>query len=142
MSRISLDQTNRIIAAAFDKARDLALKPLTVSVLDAGGHAIAMQRQDGASTLRPQIACGKAGGALALGMSSRKIADIAAERPSFVASLGLISPLGMIPAAGGVLVIDGDGQVIGAVGVTGDTSDNDEACALAGIAAAGLQAQG
>ncbi len=142
MSRISLDQTNRIIAAAFDKARDLALKPLTVSVLDAGGHAIAMQRQDGASTLRPQIACGKAGSALALGMSSRKIADIAAERPSFVASLGLISPLGMIPAAGGVLVIDGDGQVIGAVGVTGDTSDNDEACALAGIAAAGLQAQG
>lgn len=142
MSRISLDQTNRIIAAAFDKARSLALKPLTVSVLDAGGHVLGMQRQDGASTLRPQIACGKAGSALALGMSSRKIADMAAERPSFVASLGPISPLGMIPAAGGVLVIDGEGQVIGAVGITGDTSDNDEACALAGIAAAGLKAQG
>jgi len=141
MSRITLEQANQIITAAFDKGRSLGLKPLSVSVLDAGGHLIAFQRQDGASTLRFQIAAGKAGGALALGLSSRKIGDMAAERPSFVASLGPISPLGIVPAAGGVIVVGDDGQPIGAVGITGDTSDNDEACALAGIAAAGLTAQ-
>jgi len=142
VTRITLDQANTIIAAAFGKGRELGLKPLSIAVLDAGGHLIAFQRQDGASTLRPQIACGKAGGALALGISSRKIGDMAAERPTFVAALGPISPLGIVPAAGGIIVVGTDGQPIGAVGVTGDTSDNDEICALAGIAAAGLKAQG
>ena len=142
MTRISLNLASTIIAAAFDEGRRLALKPLSVVVLDAGGHMIAFQRQDGASTLRPQIATAKAGGALALGISSRKIGDMAAERPSFVASLGPIAPHGIVPAAGGVIVVDGDGVPIGAVGITGDVSDNDEACALAGIAAAGLKAQG
>ena len=141
MTRITLDQANTIIAAAFGKGRELGLKPLSVAVLDAGGHLIAFQRQDGASTLRPQIACGKAGGALALGISSRKIGDMAAERPTFVAALGPISPLGIVPAAGGIIVVGTDGQPIGAVGVTGDTSDNDEICASAGIAAAGLDVQ-
>ena len=142
MTRISLNLASTIIAAAFDEGRRLALKPLSVVVLDAGGHMIAFQRQDGASTLRPQIATAKAGGALALGISSRKIGDMAAERASFVASLGPIAPHGIVPAAGGVIVVDGDGVPIGAVGITGDVSDNDEACALAGIAAAGLKAQG
>ena len=142
MARISLDQANAAIAGAFAKGRELGLKPLCIVVLDAGGHAIALQRQDGASTLRPQIATGKASGALALGVSSRRIGEMAAERPSFVAALGPIAPDGIIPAAGGVIVINGDGQPIGAIGITGDTSDNDEACALAGIAAAGLTAQG
>ena len=141
MSVIELDQAATIVAAAFDKGGELNLKPLSVAVLDAGGHLIAFQRQDGASMLRPQIACGKAAGALALGVSSRKIGDMAAERPTFVASLGPISPHGIIPAAGGVIVVGADGRPIGAVGVTGDTSDNDEVCALAGIAAAGLSAQ-
>jgi uncharacterized protein GlcG (DUF336 family) len=109
--------------------------------MDAGGHLIAFQRQDGASTLRPQIACAKAGGALSLGVSSRKIGDMAAERPTFIASLGPIAPHGVVPAAGGVIVVDGEGLPIGAVGITGDTSDNDELCTLAGIAAAGLTAQ-
>jgi uncharacterized protein GlcG (DUF336 family) len=142
MSDITLDQANTILSAALNKGRELGLKPLSVAVLDAGGHLVALARQDGASTLRPQIACGKAGGALALGVSSRKIADMAAERPSFIASLGPISPYGVIPAAGGIIVVDGNGKPIGAVGITGDLSDNDEACALAGIAAAGLTAQG
>lgn len=141
MSRITLDQANQIVRSAFGEAEKLGLKPLCVAVLDAGGHLLALQRQDGASSLRPQIACGKAGGALALGVSSRKIAEMAADRPTFVASLGPISTHGIIPAAGGVIVIDGDGNAIGAVGVTGDTSDNDELCALAGIASAGLQTQ-
>jgi len=141
VTRLSLEQANAIVSAALERGREMALKPLSVAVLDAGGHLIAFQRQDGASTLRAQIASGKAGGALALGISSRRIADMAAERPSFVASLGAIGTHGIIPAAGGVLVVDGDGQAIGAVGITGDTSDNDEACALAGIAAAGLKPQ-
>lgn len=142
MTQLTLDHAGTMIAAALAQGRELKLKPLSVAVLDAGGHLIAFQRQDGASTLRPQIASGKAGGALALGISSRKVADMAADRPSFVASLGAISSHGVIPAAGGVIVVDEDGRVIGAVGVTGDTSDNDEICALAGIAAAGLTPQG
>lgn len=140
MIRITLDQANQIVAAAFAKGAELGLKPLSVAVLDPGGHLIAFQRQDRSSTLRPQIAMGKAGGALALGVSSRAIGDMAAERPSFIASLGPIAPLGVVPAAGGVIVRDADGHVLGAVGITGDTPDNDEACALAGIAAAGLSA--
>jgi uncharacterized protein GlcG (DUF336 family) len=141
MSHISLDQANRMIVAAFNKASELKLKPLGVAVLDAGGHLLAFQRQDGASTLRPQIAMAKAGGALALGISSRKIAEMAIERPSFIASLGAISPLGVLPAAGGVILVDTEGRPIGAVGITGDTSDNDEACALAAISSVGLTAQ-
>jgi uncharacterized protein GlcG (DUF336 family) len=138
---ITLEQANIISAAAFDKGKELGLKPLTIAVLDAGSHLIALQRQDGGSTLRPQIAIAKASGALALGISSRAIAAMAAERPSFVASLGPISPHGVVPAAGGVIVVDAQGAAIGAVGVTGDTSDNDEICVQAGIQAAGLTAR-
>ncbi len=141
MSRISLEQANALIAAAFAKGQALGLKPLTVAVLDSGGCLIALQRQEGASNLRPQIAIGKANGALALGVSSRKIGEMAVERPTFVASLGPIAEQGLIPAAGGIILVDGAGGPIGAVGITGDTSDNDETCALAGAAAAGLQVQ-
>ena len=140
MNRISLPQANIMIEATFAEAMRLRLKPLSVSVLDAGGHVIAFQRQDGASSLRYAIATGKAAGALALGISSRKIADMAAERPTFVASLGPICPQGVIPAAGGIIIVK-DALPIGAIGVTGDTSDNDELCALAAITAGGLTAQ-
>jgi uncharacterized protein GlcG (DUF336 family) len=140
MVRITLELASKIIAATLQRRVELGFKPLCVAVLDPGGHLVALQREDGASTLRPQIAMAKAGGALALGISSRKIAEMASERPTFIASLGPISPHGVVPAAGGVLIVDADGQVVGTVGVTGDTSDNDEACALAGIAAAGLSA--
>jgi len=141
-NRICLTQAKTIIEAAFAEGKALGLKPLSIAVLDAGGHIIAFERADGASNLRFKIATGKAFGALALGMSSRKIADMAADRPSFVASLGSIATDGIIPAAGGVIVVDQGGATIGAVGVTGDTSDNDELCALAGIAAAKLHPQG
>lgn len=141
MSRISLDQARTVIAAALARGKELGLKPLSVAVLDAGGHLIAFERQDGASNLRPQIAAGKASGALALGVSSRKIGEMAVERPTFIAALGPVAQAGIIPAAGGVIVVGDDGLAIGAVGITGDTSDNDETCALAGIAAAGLTAQ-
>jgi len=139
MTSLSLDQANRIAAAALAKGRDLGLKPLCVAVLDAGGHLVALQREDGASNLRPQIAIGKAAGALGLGVSSRKIAEMAAERPTFLASLASLAQQGIVPAAGGVLA-SAEGALAGAVGVTGDTSDNDETCALAGLAAVGLTA--
>jgi uncharacterized protein GlcG (DUF336 family) len=137
-SRVSLSQAQHIIAAALEKAVALNLQPLCVAVLDGGGHLIALARQDGASLLRPQIAIAKASGALSLGMSSRKIAEIAAERPSFIASLSGVATGGIIPAAGGVIITDTAGTPIGAVGITGDTSDHDEACALFGIAAEGF----
>ena len=141
MSRITLAQANAIITAAFAKGRELNLKPLSVVVLDAGGHVVAFQRQDGASNMRFDIARGKASGALALGVSSRTLGTMAAERPSFVASLGAIAAGGLIPVAGGVLIAGDDNSVIGAVGATGDTSDNDEAIVLEGIKAAGLTAK-
>lgn len=141
MSRVTLELANVLIAAALAKGKELGLKPLTVVVLDAGGHVVSLQRQDGASNMRPQIAIAKASGALGLGVSSRRIGEMAAERPTFIASLGPIFPNGVAPAAGGVILVDSEGGPIGAVGITGDTSDNDEACALAGAAAAGLKTQ-
>jgi uncharacterized protein GlcG (DUF336 family) len=88
--------------------------------------------------MRPQIATAKASGALALGISSRKIAEMAAERPTFVAALAPIAVNGILPAAGGLIIVNADGDVLGAIGITGDTSDNDEACALAAISTIGL----
>jgi len=139
MTRLTLAQANAIIDAAFAEGTSQGLKPLTVTVHDAGGHLIALQRQDGASNLRPKLAAGKAAGALALGVSSRKIGDMALDRPHFIAAIDTLGDGGMVPAAGGVIVSDASGAVLGAVGVTGDTSDADESCALAGIAAVGLE---
>ena len=141
MNRITLSLAETVCQASLEKGRKLGLKPLSVAVVDAGGHLIAFRREDGASNLRPQIAIGKAAGALALGVSSRKIGEMAAERPAFVGALGEISAQGVIPAAGGVIAIDDAGSPLGAVGVTGDSSDNDEICALAGLEAAGLKVQ-
>ncbi|WP_421837027.1 GlcG/HbpS family heme-binding protein [Novosphingobium sp.] len=140
MTRISLEQAQAVITGALKEARVLGLKPISVAVLDAGGHMIAFAREDGSSNLRPQIATAKASGALALGVSSRTIGEMAIERPTFINAAAGLNPAGIVPAAGGVLVKDADGAVIGAVGVTGDTSDNDELAALAGIRAAGLAA--
>lgn len=140
MTRISLDQAQTIVSGALKEARALGLKPISVAVLDAGGHMIAFAREDGSSNLRPQIATAKASGALALGVSSRAIGEMAIERPTFINAAAGLNPAGIVPAAGGVLMRGSDGAVIGAVGVTGDTSDNDELAALAGIKAAGLAA--
>src|SRR6185437_1268889 len=139
-NRITLTQANAIIAAAFAKGAELKLKPLSVVVVDAGGHVQAFQRADGASSMRLGIALGKAAGALALGVSSRKIVEMAADRPAFITAASGLVPHGLMPAAGGIIVKGGDGFAIGAVGINGDTSDNDEICTLAGIAAAGLTA--
>ncbi|PEQ12618.1 GlcG protein [Novosphingobium sp. PC22D] len=135
---ITLDQARTIIAGTRAKGRSLGLAPLTVVVLDAGGHVVAMEREDGASYGRPEIATGKAAGALAMGVPSRKLGEMAAERPQFLAALSVAWEGKLIPAAGGVLVKDSAGTLLGAVGVTGDLSDKDEEAALAGIAEAGL----
>jgi len=142
MSQIRLQQANAIIAGAFAKGAEAGFKPLSVAVVDAGGHLIAFQRGDGASFARAQIATGKAAGALALGVSSRKVGEMAEERPWFIGAFAASAPHPVVPAAGGVIIVDAEGALMGAVGVTGDTSDNDEMAALAGIAAAGLSAQG
>ena len=142
MTNVTLAQANIIIEAALAKGREMKLRPLGVAVLDSGGKLIAFQLEDNTSTMRPQIAIGKASGALALGISSRKVEELSQIRPGFVSSLDRASRDGVIAAAGGVIIVGDDRLPIGAVGVTGDTSDADEACALAGIAAAGLKAQG
>jgi uncharacterized protein GlcG (DUF336 family) len=139
MPQITLEQAKTIIAGAFAKGKSISLKPLSVAVLDPGGHLIAFERQDGASTLRHAIATGKAAGAIALGVSSRKIGDMALERPSFVAALNAIAPAGVVPAAGGLVIIDTNDEPLGAVGVTGDTSDNDELCAIVALEVTGLK---
>lgn len=139
MSHISLHQAQTIVAAALAEGRQRSLKPLTVAVLDPGSHLIALGRDDGASTLRPQIAIAKASGALGLGMSSRAIAEMAETRSTFVNSLTTLAPNGLIAAAGGLIVYGESGAIYGAVGITGDTSENDEACAMVGIAASGLR---
>jgi uncharacterized protein GlcG (DUF336 family) len=139
---ITIAQANAIIAAAVAKGAEAGMKPLTVAVVDSAASLVCFQRSDGAPSLRPLVAIGKAAGAVGLGVSSRRIGEMAAERPHFIASIGHLAPQGLIPVAGGVNVVDDAGRIIGAVGVSGDTSDNDEVCALAGIAAAGLKAQG
>ena len=142
MSFITVDQANAIIAAVVAKGKEAGMKPLTVAVVDAGGALVCFQRNDGAPPLRPAVAIGKAAGAVGFGVASRRLGEMAVERPHFVGAVGALAPHGLVPVAGGVNVVDADGRIIGAVGVSGDTSDNDEIAALAGIAAAGLKAQG
>ncbi|WP_374442585.1 GlcG/HbpS family heme-binding protein [Pseudomonas panipatensis] len=140
MNEISLDTALDITRKALAAGRDLAAAPLTVAVLDAGGHLVALQREDGASLLRPQVAIGKAWGAVALGKSSRALAADAQQRPAFIAALNALAEGKVVPAAGGVLIRDRDNRVIGAIGISGDVSDVDEQCAIRGVQAAGLQA--
>lgn len=140
MSELTLAKANAIIAAAFAKAQDAKTKPLSVAVLDAGGHLIAFQKQDGSSMLRFEIASGKAYGALAVGMGSRWLDTTAKERPHFMEGLNAVSGGRIVPVPGGVLIRTASGALLGAVGITGDTSDNDELAAISGIEAAGFAA--
>jgi len=137
---MTLDIARTIVGASFEKGKELGLKPLTVAVLDAGGHLTALARQDGSSNLRPGIAHGKAFGAISLGVGSRWLDANAQTRPHFVNALNGVAGGQIVPVAGGVIVKTAEGAIVGAVGITGDTSDNDEACAVAGIEAAGLVA--
>jgi len=137
---ISLDQARKMIAVARSTGRDMGLKPLTVAVLDAGGHLLAFEREDGASPGRFEIAHGKAYGAVMLGMPGSAQMARAEAQGYFMAAVNGAFGGKVVPVPGGVLVMQGD-TVVGAVGVTGDTSDNDAAVAVAGIEAAGFAAK-
>ena len=140
MHTLSLANANALIEASFQKAQSLGLKPLSVAVLDSGGHLVAFQKQDTSSMLRFEIAFGKAYGALAVGSGSRWLHNAAGERAHFVNALSGLAGGKIVPVPGGVLVRNDHGEVIGAVGISGDTSDNDEICAEHAIVQSGFSA--
>ncbi len=136
---LKLDQAQKIVAAALAYARAKSLKPMGFVVLDDRGALRAAAVEDGTSLARWKVAYGKATGALSMGVSSRKLHEMAVERPHFVASLHSLFGEGIVPVPGGLLVRDAAGEVVGAAGASGDTSDNDEAALLAAIAEVGLK---
>ena len=135
---LSLEQASAIVDETLRLARENDLQSLTVVVLDAGGHQIALKREDGSGIIRVQVACATAYGALGMGKSSRDLGEHVADRPLFGNSLSVISGGRFATVPGGVLICDSDGLVIGAVGVTGDTSARDEFVAIGGVRSVGL----
>lgn len=138
MPILTLDHARTIIAGTLARGAEMGLKPLSVVVLDAGGHVLAFERMDGAAPGRFALAHGKAYGAVMLGMAGRAQMARAEAQPYFMAAMNGVYGGAVVPVPGGLLLRDAEGAVIGAVGVTGDTSDNDVVAGLAGIAAAGL----
>lgn len=139
MAHLTLAQASTIVDVALAKGRELKLQPLTVAVLDAGGQLKALKREDQSGLLRPEIALGKAWGCLGMGFGGRELARRAAGAPGFFAVLSDVSNGRMVPVPGGVLIRGADNEILGAVGISGDVSEQDEACAVAGIQAAGLR---
>ena len=139
MSALTLALSQQVIAGTLAEARSRGARPLAVVVLDAGGHPVALAREDGASFYRDRIAAAKARGALGMGSDTRDLAQRAAGNPVFFQSLAVAVGGDIAFSPGGVLLRDATGAVIGAVGVSGDTADCDEECARAGIGAAGLE---
>jgi uncharacterized protein GlcG (DUF336 family) len=137
---IDLAHATMIVDKALEHGRSLGLPPITVAVLDAAGCLVSFKREDGSSLLRPEIAQAKAYGALAMGMGSRAIAARASVAPAFVSAVNALAGGRLIPVPGGVLIRSSSKAVIGAVGITGAVSEQDEACAVAGIVAAGFTA--
>ena len=138
--QMNLETASIIVDAALKLGRERGFMPLSVAVLDAGGHLVAFKREDRSGILRFDIAFGKAWGALGMGFGSRELFNRTAANPTFMAALAAVSGGRLVPVPSGVLALSG-GEVVGAVGISGDVSDNDEACALAGLAAAGLEAK-
>ncbi|MGE4429551.1 MAG: heme-binding protein [Sphingobium sp.] len=137
---LSLDKALIIAQTTLREGKARGFAPLCVVVLDSGTAPLAVLRDERASLNRPEIATGKAAGCLGMGFGGRELARRAQAMPHFFSAINGVFPKGIIPVPGGVLIRDGGGALLGAVGVSGDTSDNDEICALAGIAAAGLVA--
>lgn len=137
---LDLNAASQIVDSALAHARREGLAPMTVAALDARGAIVALKMEDGSSLLRPEIASGKAWGALAMGFGTRNLAGRAEKLPSFFGALADLAHGRVLPVPGGVLVRDGAGVIIGAVGASGDIADNDEACVVRGIEAAGLHA--
>jgi len=139
MAELTLNIARKILDAALAKAAEKKLKPLVIAILDARGCVKLTAAQDGTSLLRFEVAHAKAYGALAMGMGSRALYQRAQEQSYFIDAVSTLAQGRLVPVPGGVLIQDG-GTLLGAIGVSGDTSDNDEACAIAGIEAAGLKA--
>ena len=139
MRAISLKEALAVIEGAFAHAAKLKLKPLTIVVLDAGGRMKAMQKQDGASMLRYEIAYGKAYAALAMGRSSKLVLQKQREKPVFMDNLIDLADGPMFLEGGGQLILDSEGETVGAVGITGDVNEIDDLCAFEGIRAAGFE---
>lgn len=139
MSNVSLSQATKILDAALAAGREKSFEPLTVVVLDAGGHLVAAKREDGSGILRYEIAFAKAWGALGLGLGSRALATRAIKAPMFITAVASVADGRLVPVPGGVLIRDAQSSVIGAVGISGDNSDNDEIAAIAGIESAALK---
>ena len=137
---ISLSQSRMLIEGALAEGRALDLKPLSVVVLDPRAAMVAMMSEDGVSQMRARIAHGKANAAIALGMGTRALMNRAEQQAYFIQAVSGVAGGDMVPVPGGVLLQDQEGTLLGAVGISGDTSDNDEAAAIAGIEAAGLNA--
>lgn len=137
---IDLAHATIVVDTALAEGRRLGLPPLTVAVLDGSGCLVCFKREDGSSLLRPEIAQAKAWGALGMGMGSRALAQRAAAQPAFISAVNALAGGRLIPVPGGVLVRSSGKVIIGAVGITGATSDQDEACAVAGIEASGFTA--
>ena len=138
---VTLDQAQTIVRAALEHGTAQGFKPLTVSVLDTGGALVALGRQDGSGYLRPDLATAKAWGILGMGMTNRALAARAADSPEIYTSIVALAGGKAVSVPGGVFIRDADGTLLGAVGVSGDASLNDEAAAIAGIEAAGLRAE-
>ncbi len=139
--KLAFDTAQQIVLAALDWRRAHGMKPITIAVLDSGGFLIALAREDGTSNLRPEIAQGKARGAVGMGLGSRALFERAKSQPYFIQAMNSLAEGSLVPVPGGVLIKEG-GEVLGAVGITGDSSDNDETCAIAAIEAAGFTADG
>jgi uncharacterized protein GlcG (DUF336 family) len=137
---IDLAHATVVVDKALAQGRSLGLPPLTVAVLDGSGCLVCFKREDGSSLLRPEIAQAKAWGALGMGMGSRALAQRASVQPAFISAVNALAGGRLIPVHGGVLIRSSGKSIIGAVGITGATSDQDEACAVAGIEAAGFSA--
>jgi uncharacterized protein GlcG (DUF336 family) len=138
MTALTLTQANSIINAALERAKELGYLPMAVVVLDDAGHVKAVQRQDGASMFRVDVATGKAWGAVGMGVSSRVLGDRAKSNPNFFLSLAATSSGKFLPQPGAVLIKSPDGIVLGAVGASGGTGDEDEAICAHGVEACGL----
>jgi uncharacterized protein GlcG (DUF336 family) len=138
MAKLTLVQANTLIDTALAEARKRNLAPLAVAVLDTGGHLIAFQREDKAGFFRNDIAFGKAWAALGMGFGTRELAERATKFPTFITMLASASQGRMIPSPGGVLIVNAEQDILGAIGISGDSGDNDELCAVAGIEAVGL----
>jgi len=137
-SSLELATAETIMAAARAAARIRKLEPLAIAIIDAGGQLVMFQREDGAGTARFAIALGKAHAALGMGSSGRALRDRLKNNPAFQNAISAATDGRFVAVPGGVLILDGSGRAIGAVGISGDASDADEAVAIAGIAAAGL----